>query len=190
MLSELANVVEQFIYISKVNFPEVLKILGGLLCIHFLNWILGYRLNILGIYPRRVGGLPGIIFSPFLHGNFNHLFYNMIPLFFLATFLLYFGLNYFIHISLCITLVSGAAVWLFARPGIHVGASSVIMGYFASLLMYAYRYPGMLTILIALLTLYYLGGLFFNLLPGEEGVSWEGHVFGFGAGLLAAQLIS
>lgn len=186
MLNELASTVDQFIYISKVNFPLVVKILGCLFAIHIVNWGLRYRLNLLGIYPRHLLGLPGIAFSPLLHGNFNHLFYNSVPLFFLLTFLLYYGMDHFILTTIFITVVSGGAVWLLARPGIHIGASSVIMGYFATLLVYAYQHPGMITILIALLTLYYLSGLFFNLLPGGKGVSWEGHVFGFIAGVLAA----
>lgn len=186
MLESLANTINDFISITKVNFPLVIKILGCLIAIHCVNVALGRRLNLLGIYPRRLHGIPGIICSPLLHGDFNHLFYNCVPLFFLVTFLLYYGLSYFISITLFITVVSGAAVWLLGRPGIHIGASSVIMGYFSILLVYAYQHPGMVTILVALLTLYYLSGLFFNLLPGGKGVSWEGHLFGFTAGIAGA----
>ena len=103
-------------------------------------------------------------------------------------FILSYGQERALFLTGFITLVSGGAVWIFARPGIHIGASGLIMGYFGALLLDAYRNPGLMTILIAVLTLYYLSGLFFNLLPGGKGVSWEGHVFGFIAGGLAVCL--
>lgn len=188
MLSAIADVLEQFVMMSQQHIGLVLKLIGLLFAIHFVNWLLAYRLNFLGIYPRYLRGLPGVVLSPFLHGNFNHLFYNSVPLFFLLLFVLSYGEEKAIFLTGFITLLSGAAIWVFARPGIHIGASSLIMGYFATLLVDAYRHPGLMTILIAILTLYYLSGLFFNLLPGGKGVSWEGHVFGFIAGALAALL--
>lgn len=188
LLSELSGTVEQLVYLSKANVRYVLLIIGTLVGIHIVNWMLGYRLNYLGVRPRHILGLPGIVCSPFLHGDFNHLFYNCIPLFFLLSFMFMLGMSTFLCLTTGIVLISGAALWLFGRRGLHVGASCVLMGYFSSLLMDAIQSPGMVTILIAILVLYYLGGLFFNLLPGGKGVSWEGHVFGFASGIIAVKL--
>ena len=182
-LSDLGSTTEQLMALSKANINLVLAIMGILVAIHIVNWLLKYRLNLLGIHPRQPIGIPGIVASPWLHGDFSHLFYNLVPLFFLVSFMLLYGKSNFYTLSIYIILISGSLTWLFGRRAIHVGASSVIMGYFGCLLARAYQHPSMLTILIAVLMLFYLGGLFASLLPGEKGVSWEGHLFGFAAGI-------
>jgi membrane associated rhomboid family serine protease len=182
----LANQFDQAIFAMKGNMPLVLRLIGALYAIHFLNCILGYRLNLLGIYPRKWFGLCGIFFSPFLHGNFNHLFFNSIPLFTLLCFVLLYGINTFLCVSALIMLIGGLGTWLFGRRGIHIGASGLIMGYWGYLLFYAYQQPSAISIALAGICLYYFGGLLFNLFPLEVKSSWEAHFFGFLAGLVAA----
>lgn len=183
------NLLEQlitFMSLMKNSVPLTLQLLSIFWGVFMLSFLMGYRLNILGIYPRHVWGLPGILCSPFLHGDFNHLFFNSIPLFVLINFILATGgLAYLIHMSFIIILVSGLGVWLFGRKGIHVGASSLIMGYFSDLLANAYQHPSINTIILAIIILYYFGGFLLDLFPREERVSWEGHLFGFLAGLIA-----
>lgn len=185
------NLVAQFdsaITLLQKNMEIILVIVGSLYVIHIVNVILGHRLMYLGIYPRRFTGLVGIIFSPFIHGNFNHLFFNSIPLFVLASFVLLNGLPTFIFVSVTIMILSGIATWSLARKGYHIGASGVIMGYFGYLLMNAYHQESALSIALAVVCLYYFGGLVFHLFPTEVKSSWEGHVFGFAAGVAAAFL--
>jgi membrane associated rhomboid family serine protease len=143
-------------------------------------------LNILGIWPRKLLGLPGIIFSPFLHGDFNHLFFNSIPLFIMASFVLLNGMRVFICVSVIIMILGGFCTWLIGRRGVHIGASSVIMGYWGYLLIEAYKHPTVISIALAIVCLYYFGGLALNLFPTKVKSSWEGHFFGFAAGLVAA----
>lgn len=165
-----------------------LEILGILWCIDIVNWLfLGSRLNYLGIYPRNKAGLIGIIFSPFLHRDFKHLLFNSIPLFFLGLALLVTdGTITFCWITCVIILVSGLCVWLFARKGLHIGASGLISGYFGYILASAYTHPGVITILMAILAIYYFGGIFIGIFPKEKHVSWEGHLFGILSGMLCA----
>lgn len=163
-------------------------ILALLWIIQVVNFSIGYRLNCLGIRPRRFLGLIGIPCSPFLHGSFSHLFFNSIPLFALSCFLLINGLHHFLVVTAIITGLSGSAMWLFARSGRHVGASSVIMGYFSYLLVNAYLHPSVNAWVLAAMCAYYFGSLFLSIFPDEERVSWEGHVFGFLAGLGALYL--
>ncbi|MDR3477772.1 MAG: rhomboid family intramembrane serine protease [Gammaproteobacteria bacterium] len=170
------------------NISLILILIGSLYVIHFINWILGHRLNMLGIYPRRTWGLFGIAFSPFIHGHFNHLFFNSIPLFVLASFVLLNGLPTFYFVSVTIILLSGIATWAFGRRGFHIGASGVIMGYWGYLLINAYHQETALSIALAAVCIYYFGGLLFHLFPTEVKSSWEGHVFGFLAGVAAAYL--
>lgn len=188
MLTELSQQLEVISAFLQAQLHFILIIIGGLYVIQILNWILGYRLNILGIYPRKFFGLFGIVFSPFLHGSFNHLFFNSIPLIVLLSFVLLQGWTTLLLVSATIILLSGFATWLVGRQGFHVGASALIMGYWSYLLVNAYRHPTLLSIVLAIVCLYYFGGLLFNLFPQAEKSSWEGHIFGFLAGLAAAYI--
>ena len=177
--------VDQTIHLLQRNFMFVLYLIGILFALHFLNWILGYRLNILGIWPRKLLSLPGIIFAPFLHGDFNHLFFNAIPLFIMMSFVLLNGMAVFICVSAIIIVLGGLATWLFGRRGIHIGASGVIMVYWGFLLIQAYYHPTIVSIALAIVCLYYFGGFVLNLFPTRMKSSWEAHLFGFLAGLFA-----
>ncbi len=164
-------------------------IIGALWVLNILSWLAGSPLNLLGIYPRKLPGLIGIPFSSIPHQNFSHLLLNSIPLFFLGMALLITrGTSETIWISLVITIVGGFGVWLFARKGLHIGASSLVSGYFGYILISAYTQPGIITVLLALVALYYFGGIFFGIFPGKKETSWEGHLFGFLSGVLCAYL--
>lgn len=149
----------------------------------------GYRLNHLGIYPRKLSGLIGIFFSPFLHANFSHLLFNSIPLFVLMNFMLLNGIPSFIAITLIIVILSGLAVWLFGRPAIHIGASGLIMGYWSYSLVQAYEHSSIITIGVASICLYYFAGFILQIMPTRDRTSWESHLFGFLAGIAAVFLM-
>ena len=81
---------------------------------------------------------------------------------------------------------SGFLTWLFGRHAIHLGSSSVIMGYFGFLSIYAFLSPNFLSLLLLVLCLYYFGGLVIALIPtNAKGVSEEGHIFGYLSGVIA-----
>ena len=181
-IDQLMDLVRQ----SQQVFPMTLLILAVLIALQILNSLVGYRLNIFGIWPRQWRGLPGIVCSPLLHGNYDHLFFNAVPLLFLLTLMQLFGWLLFVKVSVFIMLVSGMAVWAMGRPGIHVGASGVLMGYWGFLLVQVYCQPSVVGVIVAALCLYYVGSLWLNLLPSGKQTSWEGHVFGCVAGGLAA----
>ncbi|HEX4045708.1 MAG TPA: rhomboid family intramembrane serine protease, partial [Gammaproteobacteria bacterium] len=87
-----------------------------------------------------------------------------------------------------IIVLGGFGTWLIGRRGTHIGASGVIMGYWAYLLFYAYQYPTAVSVALAAVCLYYFGGLFLNLFPTQVKSSWEAHLCGFLAGLAAAYI--
>lgn len=157
--------------------------------VFFLNQALSQRLLFLGIIPRKPYGLFGIFFAPFLHANFNHLFFNTIPLLVLSAFLLVHGLTYFLLITFLITVMSGLLIWLFAKPGLHVGASAVVTGYWGLLVTDIYREGSATAILLGVVSLYYFAGIFFGIFPSKRGVSWEGHLFGLLAGIATAFIL-
>jgi len=186
------NAIESVLFITDqiqsnlVILAWITLILWG---IFFLNQALGQRLLFLGIVPRKIYGLPGILFAPFLHANFNHLFFNTIPLLVLSAFLLVHGLPYFIVVTLLITVISGLLIWLFAKPGLHVGASAVVTGYWGLLVTDIYKEGSPTAILLGVVSLYYFAGIFFGIFPSKRGVSWEGHLFGLLAGITTAFLL-
>ena len=185
LMSGFIDQLQWLVTMSKLNFHLLVITLVGLWGIHLINFVLGYRLNLLGLLPRETPGLVGIIFAPLLHGNFSHLLFNSIPLFVLMNFLLLDGLANLIAVTIIIALFSGIAVWLAGRKALHIGASGIIMGYWGFLLLGAILSPSVLTVFLIVICLYYFGGFLSSLLP-EEGSSWESHVFGFVAGLVAS----
>lgn len=175
---------------AVANLPITLGFLGIIFGIQILNAMLGYRLNILGIWPRKMFGWMGIPFSPFLHGNFSHFFFNMLPLFIFSNLIVLQSLHTFYIVTAYIIGIAGILIWAFARSGIHVGASALIMGYLGYLLIGAYYKPTALSFVIGVGCFIYFGGMLINLFPdANKQVSWEGHVFGFIAGMATAVLI-
>ena len=91
-------------------------------------------------------------------------------------------MDYYLQVTLCITLLSGVLIWCFAKPGIHVGASAVITGYWALLVSNMYQEGTLTAIILGIVSVYYFAGIFLGVFPGRKGVSWEGHLFGLVAG--------
>jgi len=113
--------------------PLLLGCVALLWSIECVNALLDHRLNRWGILPRTLAGLWGIPLSPFLHGSFAHLILNTVPLVTLGGFVAFYGARIFLAVSLWIILLSGGALWLLGRSAYHVGASSVLFGYFGYL---------------------------------------------------------
>lgn len=189
MLQQLNNSLALIINQTKMNTHALTIILLTLWGVFIISELTGKRLLILGITPRRLFGLPGIFFAPFLHANFNHVFFNSIPLVVLSNFLLINGLTYFLQVTAMIMLLSGLLIWCFAKPGLHVGASAVITGYWALLVSNIFHQGTLTAIILGVISLYYFAGIFLGIFPGKKGVSWEGHLFGLLAGLATSYFL-
>jgi membrane associated rhomboid family serine protease len=186
-MNHLADLLNLLILSIQNNLYDLCLLIGMLWGILIINKLLGGHLFIFGLIPRNPWGIVGIFTSPFIHQNGNHLFFNMIPLFVLANFLLIPGWPFFIHLSLFIMVVSGGLLWLFGKKGIHIGASGVITGYWGYLIMK--MSPGdPLSVILGMVSIYYFGGIFFGIFPSQKGVSWEGHLFGLISGIIASYL--
>jgi membrane associated rhomboid family serine protease len=190
MLDEIAQSFQTIVDGISYNYIFVGKVIGLMWIILFVNRLLGKRLCVLGIYPRHLFGLVGIIFAPFLHYDYEHLLFNSIPLFLLMNFVLLSGYQTFYRVSIFILLIAGGLIWLFGRRAIHIGASYLIMGYFGYLLSSAYITGGTLTIGLAIIAIYYFGGMLFSVLPVEDKTSWEGHLFGLIAGIVTCFVLN
>ena len=152
--------------------------------------LFGGSLDRYGILPRDGGSFWNILSAPFLHAGFGHLMANTVPLAVLAFMGAVRGVARFVAATLIIVLVGGALVWLFGRGGsVHLGASELVFGFLAYLLGVGWweRTPVAIGVAVAAFALY--GGILWGVLPGNPYVSWEAHLFGFLAGLLAAALL-
>ena len=168
--------------------PLLLGCVALLWSIECINALLNHRLNRWGILPRTFTGLVGIPLSPFLHGSFAHLILNTVPLVTLGSFVAFYGTRLFLAVSLWIMLLSGAALWLLGRSAYHVGASSVLFGYFGYLVARGWYERSVTALLVALLILGLYGGMVWGVVPTRSYISWEGHLFGLLAGVLVARL--
>ena len=132
--------------------------------------------------------LRGILLSPLLHGSFSHLLSNTLPLLVLGGFVALRGAKTLIGVSLFVVVLGGLLVWLVGRPAVHIGASGLVFGYFGYLLAQGWYERSFLSILVAVAVLLLYGGLIFGALPQSGFISWEGHLFGLIAGVLAARM--
>lgn len=148
----------------------------------------GFALTGLGIAPRSVAGMVGILCSPLLHADFNHLLANAVPLLVLLT-LLFSDRHYHPWSTVAtIWFVSGIGTWLIGRSGsIHIGASSIVFGLVAYLILAGLLMRSWRSVLVAILVFLVFGGIFYGVLPQSGPVSWEGHLCGALAGLYAAK---
>ena len=137
-----------------------------------------------GIYPLAIQGLKGILFSPFIHADFGHLFNNTVPLFFLATALFYFYSDVAFRVFLLTWIITGLLVWFAGRAAWHIGASGLIYGlasflFFSGILRKHFR-----LIALSLLIVFLYGSMVWGIFPGvHKNVSWESHMLGFLSGV-------
>lgn len=141
-----------------------------------------------GIVPRTVKGLEGIVFSPFLHGNWHHLVANSVPLFALLVLLLS-NPKYQPYRTLgLIWIASGLGTWLIGRGGaVHIGASSIVFGLAAFLIVAGLTMKSWRSATVAIFVFLFYGGIFYGALPQAGPISWEGHLCGTIAGIWRAR---
>ena len=154
------------------------------------NAILGGALLQFGIVPRTVHGLIGIVAAPFLHGSLNHLIANTIPFLIFGWLVMLRDRRHFLPVTLYAALGAGLLAWTIGAPNsIHVGASGVIFGYLAFLLLSGWYSRSFTSIVMSLGVAALWGGTVMQVLPGAAGISWQGHLGGFIGGILAARKI-
>jgi membrane associated rhomboid family serine protease len=146
--------------------------------------ILQADLTTFGIWPLRIKGLKGILFSPFIHASYDHLISNSIPFLILSFALLYFYRNLAYRIFFLIYILSGICVWLGGREAWHIGASGVVYG-LASFLFFSGVFRKDLNLLtVSIIVAFLYGSMFWGIFPIKPEISWESHLWGSASGFL------
>jgi membrane associated rhomboid family serine protease len=153
--------------------------------------IANHRLDSYGIEPRDVDGLSGIVSAPFLHGGFDHLISNTVPFLAMGFVIAFKGAMRVGLVTVIVALVSGIGTWLVGPANtVHIGASGVVFGYATYLLSRGFFDRDLLGLAIGLVVGAIWGtALLGGLLP-QEGISWQGHLFGAIGGILAARVLA
>lgn len=172
--------------IHKAEIRDIAIVSAALIGLLWLILLLSaiFPLQNFGIVPRTLTGLPGILFAPFLHANVSHLAANTVALLVLGLILFTLEGPRMFGITAVIIFFGGLGTWLIGRGGsIHLGASGLIYGIFGYVLAAGIFKRSIASIMGAIVVLLLYGGMIWGVLPSQTGVSWEGHLCGFLAGV-------
>ncbi len=172
---------------QSLRFPLFLLVVIWL--IHGLQMISGGSLSALGVLPGHTEGLKGILMAPLIHGSLSHLLSNSIPLFVLTLIISFFYRKVAYLAFGLIYLLSGAAVWMFAREVYHIGASGLVYGLLSFVFWSGVFRRNIKSIVLALIVTLLYSGYIWGVLPVKEGISWESHLFGGIVGIIIAYLL-
>jgi len=175
---------EKRIFFHSLIFPSVLVFIFWI--VEIIEQTTGLSFVRLGVYPLHLKGLPGILFSPFIHSDFKHLISNSVPFFILMFTLIYFYRRISYRIFFQLFFLSGICVWFSGREAWHIGASGVVYA------MAAFHFVSgiirndtrLLTLSVTVVFLY--GGMVWGMFPINPDVSWEGHLWGAISGIALA----
>jgi len=139
-----------------------------------------------GLRPRTVEGLIGIIASPFIHSDWNHLINNSVPIIVLGLGIAHFYKELAWKIFLWSMLITGLWVWVGARDSVHIGASGVVYAWASFIFFSGVLRKNKTLLALSLLVILLYGGMVWGVLPIKKGISWESHLFGGIAGIILA----
>jgi membrane associated rhomboid family serine protease len=176
---------ETRLFIRRMGFP--LGFVGFIWIVHLFQVISGIKLTSLGVSPKELEGLPGILTTPLIHGSWEHLFYNSISFLMLGAVVFWFYPRIALRSIVWLYFLSGLGIWIFGdRGSYHIGASGVVYGMVSLVFWSGIFRRNVKSIVLALIVLVMYAGFFEGIIPGKEGVSWEGHLLGAIAGILLA----
>lgn len=172
------------------HWKTIVAIAAAMTAVHIVNLLTGGHLTRYGIEPREIGSAYTIATAPWLHADFAHLGSNLAAFAVLGSLVLLQGLRYFVKASALIVVLGGALVWLFGRGSVHIGASGWIFGLWSLVIALAWFDRSPRNIAVALAVLFFYGGMIFGVLPTQNYISFESHLFGALAGVFAAFTLS
>jgi membrane associated rhomboid family serine protease len=172
---------------SLVALQVIVAFVALLYVVELVDTVMGHRLDEAGVRPRATDGLDGILFAPLLHGGWAHLVANTVPLLVFGFLILLAGVSRWLAVTAVVWLVGGAGTWLVSPPNtVTIGASVLAFGWLVYLLLIGIFSRTLWQVLVGVGLLVLYGGVLLGVLPGQPGVSWQGHLFGALGGALAA----
>jgi membrane associated rhomboid family serine protease len=173
---------------ARDHFRLALRLAIGFVALLWLPSLLGWGLELerFGIRPREWIGLPGILFAPLLHADIGHLVANSVPVLVLGTALLHIYPQSAFRVLPAVWLGPGVAVWLFARGGVHVGASGLVYGLVAFIFVAGLIHRDRRAVAASLLVTFMYGTLAWGVLPINPLLSWETHLSAAVIGVIMA----
>ncbi len=181
--------------LAKPTVRDGLRLVAVLVALMWLTEIVdaidSHRLDAYGIQPRDPDALSGILWAPFLHAGFGHLLGNTIPFALMGGAIALDGLRRIAVVTALVAVVGGLGTWLVAPAHTdHIGASGVVFGYAAYLVSRGLFSKRLAQLALGAVVLALWGGALLSGFAPHPGISWQGHVSGAVAGLLAARLLS
>jgi membrane associated rhomboid family serine protease len=168
---------------NRPEFGLLLSMVMAAWAIELIDFVLPIDLVRFGIVPRELSGLPGILFSPWLHGDWQHLIANTLTFFGLGLIVLMAEGKRFLSTTFVLVLISGLGTWIIGRENsVHIGASGLIYGYFGYILGRAIWEGRLSWIVIGIVVASIYGGMIWGISPTDAPISWEGHLAGLLAG--------
>ncbi len=175
---------------NKTGIVPPLRLCFFMWLIFTIEFYLPVDFGSFGIFPRDTRGLIGIVTAPLLHGSFNHLMSNTIPLLVLGSSLFFFYSSIAPRVFLYSYFFTNVLVWIFGRPYYHIGASGLIYALAAFLVFYGIFKRNFKSVLLSAVTIFFYGGMVYGLFPFDSRVSWESHLMGAIVGICTAYLQS
>ena len=139
-----------------------------------------------GVYPQKINGLKGILFSPFIHKDLTHLINNSYPILILGALLFSVYKKIALEIFIWLFFISGFWLWIIGRPAFHIGASGMIYALASFLCVSGIIRKNPKLAAISMIIIFLYGSMIWGILPTEKAISWEGHLSGFLSGILVA----
>ncbi|WP_406318876.1 rhomboid family intramembrane serine protease [Streptosporangium sp. NBC_01639] len=168
----------------------IIVLVAGMWVIEVADYVMPADFDSYGIRSWNPEGLTGIFLAPFLHAGFGHLMANSLPLLILGFLAALRGIGRFLAASLIIIVVSGLGVWFTSSPTtVTVGASGLVFGYFGFVVARGLFDHRALDIVIGIGVAVAYYSIIWGVLPGEAGISWQGHLFGLIGGIVAAWVL-
>ena len=158
--------------------------------VEIVDQVAGGSLDSNGIEPREADGLDGILWAPFLHANWDHLIGNTIPFVLLGIGIALSGAARVILVTAIVAVIGGLGTWLIGPPNtVHIGASGLVFGSAAYLVSRGAFTRRPLQIVLGVVVVAVRGATLLQGLVPEDGISWQGHLFGAIGGVVAAWLL-
>jgi len=176
--------------LEAVFYPFLLVVLLWL--VYWAEQLFDLPFYKLGVLPRTIEGLKGVVFMPLIHSNTeaSHIANNSGPIFILLATLIYFYKEIALKVFIYTWILTGLFVWIYAqnKGSYHIGISGVIYGLAAFLFTSGYIRKYLPLQAISLFVAFFYGSMIWGVFPIEERISWEGHLMGFVIGIILANV--